>query len=151
MAAHAEGHSQQASRPNLTIDLAKKEKWICIYPAYINSRRSLAEGRRIAKTNAVENPTVHEMKDVLLAAGVLLGVENKMYPRDPNRDVVYRGRLRIKMLKEDGTPLYEKFQNKKSILLYLGETIPKLKTRTQKQSGSDSGGQGQGKKKKKKR
>ncbi|XP_006822080.2 signal recognition particle 19 kDa protein-like [Saccoglossus kowalevskii] len=73
-----------------------------------------------------------------------------MYPRDPNRDVNSRGRIRIKMLNEDGASMYEQFPNKKSVLLYCCDTIPKLKTRTQKSSGGDSaGGQGQGKKKKK--
>ncbi|XP_070536764.1 signal recognition particle 19 kDa protein-like isoform X2 [Ptychodera flava] len=146
-------HQENPGKPRLTLEQAKKEKWICLYPAYINSKKTLAEGRRIPKSKAVEHPTVQEMKDVLLASGIQLGLENKMYPRDPNRDVQSRGRLRIKMLKEDGSHLYENehFHSKKSMLLYLCETIPKLKTRTQKQSGADSGGQGQGQGKKKKK
>lgn len=48
-------------------------RWICIYPAYINSKKTLAQGRRINKDKAVENPTHQEIRDVLVAAGMKVG------------------------------------------------------------------------------
>lgn len=45
-------------------------RWVCIYPAYINSKKTLAEGRRISKGKCVENPTFQEIRDVLDAAGL---------------------------------------------------------------------------------
>jgi signal recognition particle subunit SRP19 len=58
---------------------SERERWICIYPAYINNKKTLAEGRRIPKDKAVENPTHQEIRDVLSAAGMKAEVENKLY------------------------------------------------------------------------
>lgn len=60
-------------------------RWVCIYPAYINSKKTRAEGRRITKQKCVENPTHQEIRDVLQAAGFRLGVENKLYPRERSK------------------------------------------------------------------
>lgn len=40
------------------------KKWTVIYPVYINSRKTVQEGRRIGKTEAVENPSVNEIAEV---------------------------------------------------------------------------------------
>lgn len=45
-------------------------RWICIYPLYLNSKKTLAEGRRIKKEKAVENPTSQEIFDILQHAGL---------------------------------------------------------------------------------
>ena len=36
-------------------------KWVVIYPVYINSKKTLAEGRRISALKACENPNVVEI------------------------------------------------------------------------------------------
>ncbi|XP_035377687.1 signal recognition particle 19 kDa protein isoform X2 [Electrophorus electricus] len=113
---------------HLTSNSADKERFLCIYPAYINSKKTLAEGRRI--------PTE----------------KNKMYPREWNRDGQFRGRVRVQVKKEDGSLCQDKFTCKKDIMFYVAEMIPKLKTRTQKSGGGDSGAQpGEGGKKGKKK
>ncbi len=38
-------------------------RWVVIYPVYINSKKTLAEGRRISTSKACENPTVVEIGD----------------------------------------------------------------------------------------
>ncbi|XP_074789382.1 signal recognition particle 19 kDa protein isoform X2 [Athene noctua] len=109
-----------------------KERFICIYPAYLNNKKTIAEGRRIP-----------------------IDKKNKMYPREWNRDVQYRGRVRIQLKQDDGNPCLPQFPTRKSVMLYAAETIPKLKTRTQKMGGSEQslqqgegGKKGKGKKKK---
>ncbi|XP_050769501.1 signal recognition particle 19 kDa protein isoform X2 [Gymnogyps californianus] len=111
---------------------ADKERFICIYPAYLNNKKTIAEGRRIP-----------------------IDKKNKMYPREWNRDMQYRGRVRIQLKQDDGNPCLPQFPTRKSVMLYAAETIPKLKTRTQKMGGSDQslqqgegGKKGKGKKKK---
>ncbi|XP_028851016.1 signal recognition particle 19 kDa protein isoform X2 [Denticeps clupeoides] len=96
---------------HLTESPSDKERFMCIYPAYINSKRTLAEGRRIASEKAVENPTCAEIRDVLTAAGMNVHVENKMYPREWNRDVQFRGRVRVQVKKEDGSLYLDKFSS----------------------------------------
>ncbi|XP_018613806.1 signal recognition particle 19 kDa protein [Scleropages formosus] len=131
---------------------ADKERFLCLYPAYINSKKTIAEGRRIPTEKAVENPTCCEIRDVLTAAGLNVFVENKMYPREWNRDVQFRGRVRIQLKKDDGSLCNEKFSSRKDIMFYVAEMIPKLKTRTQKSGGSDQNSQqGEGGKKSKKK
>ncbi|XP_040436209.1 signal recognition particle 19 kDa protein [Falco naumanni] len=135
---------------------ADKERYICIYPAYLNNKKTIAEGRRIPIDKAVENPTSTEIQDVCAAVGFNVLLEkNKMYPREWNRDVQYRGRVRIQLKQDDGNPCLPQFPTRKSVMLYAAETIPKLKTRTQKMGGSDQslqqgegGKKGKGKKKK---
>lgn len=39
------------------------KKWIVLYPVYINSKKTIAEGRRICATKACENPTCVEIGD----------------------------------------------------------------------------------------
>ncbi|XP_071340177.1 signal recognition particle 19 kDa protein isoform X1 [Trachinotus anak] len=147
---------------HLTQNPADKERFICLYPVYINSKKTLAEGRRIPAEKAVENPSCTEIRDVLTAAGMNVYMEcvcvcvfvfqNKMHPREWNRDVQFRGRVRIQLKQEDGNFCQEKFSSRKDVMLYVAEMIPKLKTRTQKSGGGDtSSQQGEGGKKSKKK
>ncbi|KAL1268945.1 hypothetical protein QQF64_031234 [Cirrhinus molitorella] len=133
---------------HLTTNPADKERFLCIYPAYINSKKTLAEGRRIPAEKAVENPSCAEIRDVLTAAGLNVLVENKMYSREWNRDVQFRGRVRIQLKLEDGSLCQEKFTSRKDVMFYVAEMIPKLKSRTQKSGGAEAGSQqGEGGKK----
>ncbi|XP_057212151.1 signal recognition particle 19 kDa protein [Triplophysa rosa] len=139
---------------HLTTNPADKERFLCIYPSYINNKKTLAEGRRIPVEKAVENPSCAEIRDVLTAAGLNVLVENKMYPREWNRDVQFRGRVRVQLKLEDGSLCQDKFSSKKDVMFYVAEMIPKLKIRSQKSGGADAGSQQgdagkKGKKKKK--
>ncbi|XP_074526735.1 signal recognition particle 19 kDa protein [Halichoeres trimaculatus] len=137
---------------HLTENPADKERFICLYPVYINSKKTLAEGRRIPAEKAVENPSCAEIRDVLTAAGLNVYVENKMHPREWNRDVQFRGRVRVQVKQADGSLCQEKFSSRKEVMFYVAEMIPKLKTRTQKSGGGDtSSQQGEGGKKSKKK
>uniref|UniRef100_A0A1B6GPZ7 Signal recognition particle 19 kDa protein n=1 Tax=Cuerna arida TaxID=1464854 RepID=A0A1B6GPZ7_9HEMI len=114
------------------------ERWICIYPAYINSRKTTAEGRRIPKDKAVNNPTYQEIRDVLVAAGLKIGVEHKMYSRETSKEIHLRGRIRVQLKSEDGYLTNEKFPTRQSVMLHLGAMIPMLKSRSSKLGIGDS-------------
>ncbi|CAF0867041.1 unnamed protein product [Brachionus calyciflorus] len=105
-----------------------KARWICFYPSYINNKRTVSEGRKIPMKSAVENPTLSEIKDVLLNAGFSIELENKVFPRELNK-YDNRGRIRVQLRNDDGTPVKSDFKDRESIFLYVAETIPKLKTR----------------------
>ncbi|XP_016373325.1 signal recognition particle 19 kDa protein-like [Sinocyclocheilus rhinocerous] len=75
-----------------------------------------------------------------------------MYPREWNRDVQFRGRVRIQLKLEDGSLCQDKFASRKDVMFYVAEMIPKLKSRTQKSGGAEAGSQqGEGGKKGKKK
>uniref|UniRef100_A0A5F8HH79 Signal recognition particle 19 kDa protein n=1 Tax=Monodelphis domestica TaxID=13616 RepID=A0A5F8HH79_MONDO len=94
---------------------ADKDRFICIYPAYLNNKKTIAEGRRIPMDKAVENPTATEIQDVCLAVGLNVHVEkNKMYSREWNRDLQYRGRVRVQLKQEDGSLCLVQFPSRKS-------------------------------------
>lgn len=111
-----------------------RERWVCIYPAYINSKKTRQEGRKIAKENAVDTPTYQEIKDVLAVANFPIVIENKLYPREKSKELQHRGRIRVQLKKDDGTPLNPNLPTRESLLVHLGQTIPQLKTRQNKQT-----------------
>ncbi|XP_031636073.1 signal recognition particle 19 kDa protein [Contarinia nasturtii] len=118
--------------------LSDRERWICIYPAYINNKKSRNEGRKIRKDLCVENPTYQEIKDVLSVSNLRIGIENKMFPREKSKESQHRGRIRVQLKNDDGTPFNPDFKTRESILLHLGGKIPLLKSR-QSSHSSDPG------------
>lgn len=48
---------------NMDSDIKNIKKWVVIYPVYINSKKTIAEGRRINASKACENPTCVEIYD----------------------------------------------------------------------------------------
>ncbi|XP_057365145.1 signal recognition particle 19 kDa protein-like [Daphnia carinata] len=125
------------------------ERWICIYPAYIDSSKTRVAGRRVPKSRAVERPTCNEISDVLQAANFKVGVEPKFYSRESSKEEEMRGRVRVQLKNEDGSPVNPGFPTRDSLFLYIGEKIPHLKSRVFKSSGDgQAAGQGGGGKKK---
>ena len=122
----------------------------------MNTNKTRQEGRLLPKTKCVPNPTYKEISDVLTTAGYQPIVENKQYPRERSRELEFRGRIRVQMRNDDGTPHIKEFQTRESIMEHLGEMIPKLKSRTAKPAGGQEnqpsqGAGGGGKKNKKKK
>ncbi|KAL7287394.1 hypothetical protein TKK_0018509 [Trichogramma kaykai] len=118
-----------------------KERWVCIYPAYLNSKKTLAEGRKLNKSSCVENPTHQEIRDILNSAGLNVVVENKLYPRENSKELLYRGRIRVQLRNDDGTPVDPNYPTRDSLLKFIGTSIPKLKTRQGKTSAPEPSSQ----------
>lgn len=92
----------------------------------------MTEGRRLPKDRCVENPTYNEIKDVLLASGFSIGIENKVYPRElDHRDPKVRGRIRVQLRDENGGFLMSDYKTRRAVLEVICDKIPKLKTRIQ--------------------
>ncbi|VDN56697.1 unnamed protein product [Dracunculus medinensis] len=114
-----------------------ESKWICLYPLYINSRKTIAQGRRVSKAKAVDSPTSQEIYDILANAGLNVKIEKqKMHPLDPNRDLNSQGRVRVQFRNDDGSLFNEKFPTRLSLMLYVCEFIPKLKSRQAGNAGT---------------
>jgi len=102
------------------------DKRIIIYPVYINSKASLADGRRIATEQCVENPTLQEIMEVLKHLGYNPLLEDKIYPRD----ALARGRVRVNLRDiVTGELTVPDITSRKQLLRKLGEAIPNLKSR----------------------
>ncbi|XP_067645102.1 signal recognition particle 19 kDa protein [Eurosta solidaginis] len=105
------------------------ERWICIYPAYINSKKTRQEGRRLPKDVCVENPTYSEIRDVLSVTNLRVGVENKQYSRERSREFHVSGRVRVQMRNDDGTPCNPELGCREDIMRFVSIRIPQLKSR----------------------
>ncbi|XP_042034197.1 signal recognition particle SEC65 subunit-like [Salvia splendens] len=71
----------------MDVDLSNIKKWVIVYPIYINSKKTLAEGRRINASKACENPTCTEVYDCCAHLKIPRVIE--AYPRD----FMQRGRV----------------------------------------------------------
>lgn len=102
---------------------------VIVYPNYINSKKTVAEGRRIPKPKACEHPTPMEMLDCCKYLKIPTDVEDKCY----SRDWLNRGRLRVQLYKE-GTrePVNPEIPNRRTLLLKIAELVPKHPGRSKK-------------------
>ena len=140
----------QAFFPN-TATHADQCRFICIYPAYLNAKKTRAQGRRVAKSKAIENPNCNEIRDILENAGLQVVIEaNRLYCREESREPQYRGRVRVQIKNADETLVKEQFKDKDDVIFYLAEMMPKLKSRSgnqqQQQQQQNQQGGGKGKK-----
>ncbi|KAK0422629.1 hypothetical protein QR680_007685 [Steinernema hermaphroditum] len=140
--------SMTAPNPYASKSHADETKWVCIYPIYLNKKRTTTEGRRVKLDLAIENPTSQEIYDILNHAGLKCRIEKKMHPLDPNRDMNMQGRVRVQLKKEDGKPADAKFPTRQSLMNYACEMIPKLKSRQSGGAGPSQPAASGGKKKK---
>lgn len=69
----------------------------------------MAEGRIVPKRYAVENPTHQEILEVVKASGFNAEVENKQYSRECSKEWSFRGRIRVQLKNDDGTPVNQTF------------------------------------------
>ena len=69
--------------------------WLVIYPAYLDSSKTVAQGRKINKELAVQKPTLAEITTCLKKLG-LLSIEqpDKAFSRDPVMEV---GRVKVQL------------------------------------------------------
>ncbi|CAK9169275.1 unnamed protein product [Ilex paraguariensis] len=111
-------------------DIPNIKKWIVFYPIYINSKKTIAEGRRINASKACENPTCVEIGDCCSYLKLPFAIEiDKAYPRD----FMQRGRVRVLLKKEDGTLCHPAISSRKQLMLHVAELVPRHPGRTKKQ------------------
>ncbi|XP_054807692.1 signal recognition particle 19 kDa protein [Prosopis cineraria] len=131
-------------------ELPNIKKWIVLYPVYINSKKTVAEGRRIGLSKACENPTSAEIGDCCGYLKLPFAIEiDKAYPRD----FMQRGRVRVLLKKEDGTLYNPSITSRKGLMLRVAEMVPRHHARVKKQepastSAGPSNKSGKGGKKK---
>ncbi|KAM0945786.1 putative signal recognition particle, SRP19 subunit [Dioscorea sansibarensis] len=106
------------------------KKWMVLYPIYINSKKTIAEGRRISAAKACENPTCLEIVDCCNYLKIPSAIElDKAYPRD----FMQRGRVRVLLRREDGSLYNPAIGTRKQLMHQVAELVPKHHGRTKKQ------------------
>lgn len=79
--------------------LARSKAWQCLYPVYFDAGRTKAQGRRVSKELAVQNPLAQDVVDACGKLGLSVVFEpGKTHPKDWANP----GRARV-LVKKDGT------------------------------------------------
>ncbi|KAI3693686.1 hypothetical protein L1987_76635 [Smallanthus sonchifolius] len=109
--------------------------WNIIYPVYINSKKTIAEGRRISATKACENPTALEVGDCCGHLKIPFAIEiDKAYPRD----YMQVGRVRVLLKRPDGSLHNPLIASKKQLMIRIAELVPRHPGRLKKQESAAS-------------
>ncbi|KAK9915103.1 hypothetical protein WJX75_004753 [Coccomyxa subellipsoidea] len=106
------------------------DKRVIVYPVYIDSKKTIAGGRKITKQKACENPTAVEIVDCCNMALKLQAEleEAKAY----SRDFLVRGRARVKLLNDAGAPINPAIPNRRVLYEKVAELCPRHPGRSKK-------------------
>ncbi|KAL7263161.1 hypothetical protein ACSBR1_001355 [Camellia fascicularis] len=122
-------------------EISNIKKWLMLYPIYINSKKTITEGRRISTSKACENPTCAEIGDCCSHLKLPFAIEiDKAY----SRDFMQRGRVRVMLKKEDGTFSNPAISSRKQLMLRIAELVPRHPGRTKKQEPAATSTSGAG-------
>lgn len=99
------------------------DKRVVLYPHYITKSKTVQDGRRIPKELACDNPNVMEMLECLKELQIPAVIEDKHYPRD----WFIRGRLRVQLKKDDGSPTNPAIPDRRTLMIKIAELQPKHK------------------------
>jgi len=134
------------------------EKWPMVYPQYIDASRTIAEGRKVSKSDACAHPHPMEIAEVCQYFKLPFVVERyKAYSRDSINRI---GRVRVKIKDDEGNFINEKICSRRALFRELGRLVPQLKSRIKRveaaqaaiaASASAKSSKGSGKKSKKKK
>ncbi|CAN8321194.1 unnamed protein product [Cochlearia groenlandica] len=106
------------------------KKWVVMYPVYMNSKKTVAEGRRISLSKACENPNCIEISDCCKHLKLPSAVEiDKAYPRD----FMQVGRVRVQLKREDGSLVNPVITSRKQLMQKIAELVPRHPERLKKQ------------------
>ncbi|KAF2749443.1 SRP19-domain-containing protein [Sporormia fimetaria CBS 119925] len=111
-------HLQQAQpgAVRASTDRERSKHYQCLYPVYFDRNRTRAEGRRVGRELAVENPLAREMAD----AAAFLGLETVLEPDKTHpKDWSNPGRIRV-LLKKDGKQMHSDITNKHHLFKLIG-------------------------------
>jgi signal recognition particle subunit SRP19 len=112
--------------------------FMVIYPSYLDSSKTLKQGRRIGKEHAVDTPTVSDISQALQSLGLKHVLQpHKGYSRDPYTLWDNPGRVKVEpspkiTILEDGDDDHPSGNAKRRLLLEIASRIPSLPSRIQR-------------------
>ena len=102
-----QGLQPQFKGSTVTKDTEKYKKWQCLYAVYFDVTRTRAQGRRVGKELAVENPLAREIAEAVK----FLGLHVMFDPgRQHPKDWANPGRVKV-LLKENGKLMDKRITN----------------------------------------
>ncbi|KAI2809310.1 hypothetical protein RDWZM_003365 [Blomia tropicalis] len=123
----------QAAKPSGNTLLDEKRQWRTIYPQYINSNLTIERGRRLPKSKCVPDPRINEIADVMAVNSAKFDFvlcPEKCYCREVDKEnPIARGFIKYRVKNES-------FKNKREVLIFVAQLIPKLKSRQNPKANS---------------
>lgn len=115
-----------------------------LYPAYINSNRTVAKGRRINLQYAVADPKPHEIADAITALkGFTVEMERKRYCRETDKEGINSFSIKYSNTNVAKNNLHSKRQ----ILVACAKRINEVRAKSGPSTSNDQGSSKQQKKK----
>ncbi|KAG7362976.1 signal recognition particle SRP19 [Nitzschia inconspicua] len=115
------------------------KRFMVIYPSYLDSTKTIKQGRRIGKEHAVDTPTVSDISQALQSLGLRHVLQpHKGYSRDPYTLWDNPGRVKVetsvaKIVELDDDDKENALGNaKRQLLLEIASRIPSLPSRIQR-------------------
>jgi|TARA_B110000285_G_C14915332_1_gene509940 signal recognition particle subunit SRP19 len=105
----------------------ESKKWRCVYATYFDKSLTIKEGRRLPKEMCLDNPNIN----IISFAMEKLKLKYHIDPiaKHP-RDFFGMGRLKVKMLDNDGNPLNSEIgTSKRKLFAKIAEGFPKAQER----------------------
>jgi len=100
-------------------DRDQSKHYQCLYPIYFDKARTRAEGRRVGRELAVENPLAREMADAAANLGLRTVFEpDKTHPKDWSNP----GRVRV-LLKHQGKHVDDDVNNKHHLYILVSQYL----------------------------
>jgi signal recognition particle subunit SRP19 len=65
-------------------------------------------------------------------------ISEKSYSSIFLQELLFRGRVRVQLKNDDGTPFSKDYPTRESLLVHIGKTIPQLKSRQNKPTETSS-------------
>jgi len=120
----------EGENPGAKIDL-KDGTWFMVYPIYLDSNRTVAQGRKVSKEHACIAPIPKEIAEACQFYNLPCVYERlKAHPRSP---IDRMGRIRVKLRSsKDGPPTNPEIPTKKELLRKIGAKIPSLASRKER-------------------
>ena len=100
-------------------------KWRTIYTTYFNKDLTIKEGRRVPKEKCVSNPNVNLIGMAMNELGVKGIIE---LTRKHPRDIWGLGRIKVKMVNENGEPIHKEYgTDKRKLMNAIADKFPEAK------------------------
>eukprot|EP00186_Timspurckia_oligopyrenoides_P003164 CAMPEP_0182444410 /NCGR_PEP_ID=MMETSP1172-20130603/2872_1 /TAXON_ID=708627 /ORGANISM="Timspurckia oligopyrenoides, Strain CCMP3278" /LENGTH=187 /DNA_ID=CAMNT_0024639959 /DNA_START=28 /DNA_END=591 /DNA_ORIENTATION=- len=97
-------------------------RWVVIYPAYLDKRRTESEGRKVSLEYAVNAPHAIEIFKVVASMGLQGHLE---LAKSYSRDFFVKGRVRVKLFDENHCPLRSDLCNRKALRIAIAKELVK--------------------------
>mmetsp|Transcript_2442 Transcript_2442/g.10495 ORF Transcript_2442/g.10495 Transcript_2442/m.10495 type:complete len:149 (+) Transcript_2442:105-551(+) len=104
-------------------------RWICLYPSYLDSAKTIDKGRKIAKAKAVDAPHAEEIYATVRFMGFEAVLEKKYYSKSfhYSTDLYSRGRIRVKLFDENKKSIRPEIGSRRALFVQVANNIPKYR------------------------